>query len=455
MSAFGNKITATALRWLGAAAPEPGSDSGSDALELLVRGAGGSFAVNTAGRLIAVGIQIFLARYLGGDGYGIYVTVIAGVNVLYVALNLGLDAAAVKFIPRYEALGQPGRIRGFIGYSFRMVCLQSAVAVMLAAGIIFFSGPRANPELFLALWAALALLPVKALLQLVSSLLRAFKRVVRSLVLTTVLQPLALAGALVLTVHVCGKTVSAPTALALNAAVSALALAAGALLLAGARPAGVRNAAPERRGRQWLAVSLPMFLITAFQLILSNTDVLMLGSLAGTTEAGIYRAASQLGLMVAFGLNCANMILAPLISDLHTRRETGQLQRLLKVSSRAILAYSLSVTLIFILLGKWLLSLFSPEFVGGYPVLIVLSAAYLLISSSGPVGFLMTMTGNHREAAWIIGGTALLNVALNALLITAYGSIGAAVATAVAIALRSIVLSMLVKRRLGVSAHPF
>jgi O-antigen/teichoic acid export membrane protein len=453
MKSISKKISSAVLRWLGAEPNTIGSESGG--LELLARGAGGSFAVNVAGRLIAVGIQILLARYLGVDSYGIYVTVIAGVNVLYVALNLGLDASAVKFIPRYEALQQYGRIRGFISYSIRMVCIQSALAAVLAAGIIFVSGHKADHALFPALWAALALLPFKALLQLVSSLLRAFKCVVRSLVLTTVLQPLAFAAAIVLTVHIFGKQITSPSALALNAVVTALALIAGLLLLTRSRPDELRNAAPERSNREWLAVSLPLFLITAFQLILTNTDVLMVGALAGTTESGIYRAASQIGIMVSFGLNCANMILAPMISDLHTRHQKEQLQRLLKISSRAILVYSMSVLLFFILLGKWLLSLFSPEFVSGYPVLIILSTAYMVISSSGPVGFLMTMTGNHREAAWIIGGTAVLNVALNALLISSYGSIGAAVATAVAIATRSIVLSILVKRRLGVTAHAF
>lgn len=453
MNMPGEKLNRLISRWLGV--PHPGNGRSTGEIGILARGAGGSFAVNVVGRLIAVGIQIFLARYLGVDGYGIYVTVLAGVNVLYVALNMGLDGSAVRFIPQYEALDQYSRIKGFIGFSFRMVCIQSAVAALLAAGIIFLWCDRTNHELYLALWAAIALLPFKALLHLVTSLLRAFKCVVRSLVLSSVLQPLAFAGAIVLMVHVFGKPVSSPSALALNAAISALALIAGLLLLAGAKPTGLRNATPRRSNREWLAVSMPMFLITAFQLILSNTDVLMVGAMAGTTESGIYRAASQVGIMVSFGLNCVNMILAPMISDLHTRKKSEQLQRLLKVSSRAILVYSSSVLLIFILLGKWFLSLFSPEFVSGYPVLIILSAAYMIISTSGPVGFLMTMTGNHREAAWIIGGTALLNVILNALLITSYGSIGAAVATAVAIALRSIVLSFLVKRRLGVTAHPF
>ena len=54
----------------------------------------------------------------------------------------------------------------------------------------------------------------------------------------------------------------------------------------------------------------------------------------------------------------------------------------------------------------------------------------LVNSFVGPAGFLMMMTGHHREAALILAMAALLQIVMNAILIPRYGLIGAATATA-------------------------
>ncbi|MCA9836212.1 MAG: polysaccharide biosynthesis C-terminal domain-containing protein, partial [Trueperaceae bacterium] len=48
---------------------------------------------------------------------------------------------------------------------------------------------------------------------------------------------------------------------------------------------------------------------------------------------------------------------------------------------------------------------------------------------SGSVGFLMSLTGHHNQAALFVLGVLLLNVSLNFLLIPQFGMNGAAVAT--------------------------
>ena len=117
-----------------------------------------------------------------------------------------------------------------------------------------------------------------------------------------------------------------------------------------------------------------------------------------------------------------------------------------------MLAYSLPVFLFIFVWGEWVLGWFGDAFVSGYGILAVLCLGQMVISLTGPVGFLMSMTGYQRQAAWVIGATALLNIVLNALLISLMGMIGAAVATAIVISLRSIVLSVLVKKKLRISA---
>lgn len=68
----------------------------------------------------------------------------------------------------------------------------------------------------------------------------------------------------------------------------------------------------------------------------------------------------------------------------------------------------------------------------------------------GSVGFLMTMTGHEREAARVVAGAALANVALNAALVPPFGLSGAAVATAVSLVGWNAVLLTRARTRLGI-----
>ena len=71
------------------------------------------------------------------------------------------------------------------------------------------------------------------------------------------------------------------------------------------------------------------------------------------------------------------------------------------------------------------------------------------------MGFLLTMTGHEQVATKVIGGSALLNVVLNLVLIPRLGLTGAAIATTIATAMRSLVLSLYVRRLLGYDATAF
>jgi O-antigen/teichoic acid export membrane protein len=73
----------------------------------------------------------------------------------------------------------------------------------------------------------------------------------------------------------------------------------------------------------------------------------------------------------------------------------------------------------------------------------------------GPVGYLMTMTGNQGEAARVLTVAALVNVLACALLTPRFGLAGAAAGTALAQVIWNVWMSVLVWRRLGVRATVF
>jgi O-antigen/teichoic acid export membrane protein len=107
------------------------------------------------------------------------------------------------------------------------------------------------------------------------------------------------------------------------------------------------------------------------------------------------------------------------------------------------------------LLGPYILSLFGMDFDEGFPPLIVALAGLLIRASTGPVEYMLNMTGHHRDTMRVYGIAAAACVALNLLLIPMLGIVGAAVSAYGTIAAASIWLALLVRRRLGITAFVF
>jgi O-antigen/teichoic acid export membrane protein len=104
------------------------------------------------------------------------------------------------------------------------------------------------------------------------------------------------------------------------------------------------------------------------------------------------------------------------------------------------------------LFGQTILSLFGTNFADGYPALVVVLAGLIVRAATGPVEYMLNMTGHHRDTMWVYGISALCCVVLNILLIPAFGIVGAAISSYGAIAGANLWLALLVKRRLGVTA---
>jgi O-antigen/teichoic acid export membrane protein len=96
------------------------------------------------------------------------------------------------------------------------------------------------------------------------------------------------------------------------------------------------------------------------------------------------------------------------------------------------------------------LGLFGEEFKAARWETIILSCGQLVNVGAGSVGYLMQMTGHHRECAWVFCFSAVLNIIFNGILIPIFGILGAAIATTLCMALWNIWLHQLVVSKIGV-----
>ena len=120
-------------------------------------------------------------------------------------------------------------------------------------------------------------------------------------------------------------------------------------------------------------------------------------------------------------------------------------------SSRFSTLIAASAFLIFYVTGEPLIdSIFGNEYEGSLRPLILLSIGQLINAIMGPVGFLLSMTGNEKIVTQIFGLTACLNILMNLLFIPLFGIQGAAVATMISVIIWNVVLRQLALNKLNI-----
>lgn len=422
----------------------------------LAHGSIWSIAINVGGAVIAFGVQLILTRSLGHVEFGRYAYALAWMNAALLVAKLELDTTGLRFVGAYTGKQEWSLLRGFLKRSNQIVRIASLGAAAIGAAVVWFlTGQGANPAAT-SFWAACALLPVTAITQFKASCLQGFKRVRAAQAPVLVLRPLLFGIGLAVSAYGFHHRLGAAGAIGLNllAALPALLLTVKFLHDVVATEVPRVDAAYDTNG--WMHTALQLLLIAFAQLILgTQADVLIVGTLLGTTDAGLYSVASQLATLISFGVTAIVFVAVPMVSDFHATGRRADLQHLVTLVQRASVVVSLPVIALLVFEGRTVLGWFGAGFVAAYPVLVLLCIANFIASLVGILaGFMLTLTGHQRQAAVIIVGSAAVNLVLSLTLTRLFGSVGTATATTTTTLLRSGVLAVYVWKLLRVRMIP-
>jgi O-antigen/teichoic acid export membrane protein len=417
----------------------------------LARGAAGAVGVNAAGMALAFLANLVLARLLGATEYGIYAYVIAWTTLLGSLASLGLPTVVLRFAASYHAKEQWSLLHGVVRYAERRVLLAGLAVFIGGAAVVALFGESLPRSLSSTLYVGFALIPLLALLELRSAVVRTLGRIVSALVpLNVVRYVVVLAIMLILGVGA-ELVIGAPLAMVvmlIGVLVSVIAI---SVAMHRARPAAMAKTAASSKDHQaWRRAAIPLFVMAGTQILLNRADVLMLGWLVDTTTAGIYSVASRIAGLTSFALIAINAAFAPMISALYTRGEIERLQNMVTTAAWWTIAVALSIALPLFVLSEFALRIFGEAFVSGAPALRILLLGQVVSSAAGSVGYITLMTGHERQAAVIFGAAAVANAVMNGILIAALGMNGAAVATSLTMAGWNVAFGIFVWRRLRI-----
>lgn len=421
----------------------------------LVRGAGAAFLIKMLGMVATFGCHILLARCLGADSYGVYVVVLSWVLLLSTFSLFGFRPASLRFIAKYNAEKDWPRLRGFMQCSRRIVFF---VSILMSIAMVIFAVVGKNQldsEFFVTLRIGAGLLVFLTLFILTSSQLQGLKHIVASLAPAGVLKPVLMIAGIGLIVWLHPTRLSASTAMTVNLAITGLLFYGSLLWLTHVRPKDVRSAVPVYETSSWVRVAFSLVLVGSLAAISRRTDLLMIGAMRSTTEAGVYSAASAGTALMTFGLMATNAVVAPMISELYSAKRNKALRKMVRLANLCVLVYTVPAFLAAVVFGEWALSFFGPEFTVAYWPFIILCFSQVVNALVGPVSFLMTMTHHEKEAARILAVAVLVNIVLNAALIPFFGIFGAAVATATSTIVKNVSMLVYVVCKMGINPTVF
>ncbi len=179
-----------------------------------------------------------------------------------------------------------------------------------------------------------------------------------------------------------------------------------------------------------ISESYPMMVSSAIVMIMSWSDIFILGFYVSEEKIGMYNVAVKLATLVAFVYNAVSTILTPKIAGFYNKNQIDTLKETINFSAKLMIICGLPIFLILFLFPEFFLSFFGEEYLKAKSVLRILLIAQFVNVLTGSVGPIMQMTGNQKKLQNLIIISLICNLVFSSILVNFYGMVGVAVASA-------------------------
>ncbi|WP_441000353.1 lipopolysaccharide biosynthesis protein [Fodinibius sp. SL11] len=168
-------------------------------------------------------------------------------------------------------------------------------------------------------------------------------------------------------------------------------------------------------------------------ILVNNIDIIMLSSLAGLSDTGIYAIAFYIGSAITIPRKSIFQISSPVISDAFKTKDFNLIEKVYRGSSlNLIIAGGLVFCGVIANIDN-LMNLLPPEYTGGALVIILIATANVFDMACGVNGAIILNSKYYRFDLYSTLILIVVTVILNYLLIPIYGILGAAIGTGTAV----------------------
>ncbi|WP_136806943.1 oligosaccharide flippase family protein [Desulfosediminicola flagellatus] len=201
--------------------------------------------------------------------------------------------------------------------------------------------------------------------------------------------------------------------------------------------------------RSLLASCIPLTLIELMNYGMLWTPFLFLGIFSDGAEAGSYNVAYRLSAQLGLLIIVLSSITAPRFASFHDADDMTGFMDLAQRSTRMLVLLGIFPVGILVCWPGFILNIFGTEFTAASTSLVILAAGQMFNLVTGPVGYLLAMTGNEKTLRNILIITTLLTIILSAVLIPTFGASGAAMAVSISMVFNNLACCFQVQKRLN------
>ena len=420
-------------------------------MQEVVRGTLLAFILKIVGSGLAFAFNVAVARLLGAEGSGVYFLAISITAIGSVVGRVGLDNALLRYIATHATLGEWAKVYGIHAVGMRLaICISTPLSLLgfFTAdwiAIVIFNKPELGEPLR---WMSLSILPF-SVLNLQAESLKGLKRIRDAMLIQGIGVPLV---CLIMIWPLANLAGVVGLSWAYLAATLLVAMAGTWLWHGAAR--GIESEKSSPLLKEVWASCKPLYVIALMNAVLSWAPLLLLGIWATSAEVGIYGAATRLAILVSFLLVTLNNVIAPKFAELYARGDIAAMGQTARRSAAILIVLVGPLFIGLFFFSTEVMQLFGKEFGAGSVMLSVLLLGQLVNVITGSVGFLLMMSGNECSSRDITIGAALLQLVLVLLLAPKMGGLGAAIASATAMAVMNLVTVYVVYKKLGIITIP-
>jgi O-antigen/teichoic acid export membrane protein len=409
----------------------------------VTRGVAGTILLKVGSGGLAFALFSLAARTMSPEAYGLFAAWLCVAQIGSVVGLVGQELVLVRFLNEYQVEEKTDLVKGVLLSCLRISALATFAAIAVIATIAGIKGDSR--------WLILAV----AFFMSVNSGLMLGSQIARSLVsilmgegnrefFWRIAVVLVLAGLLF-----SDGQLSPIELFTMMAAAMAVGLAVQAFSIAAALP-GIRKTPARFEAKRWRASALYFWFASILEAANQYFDVILVYWMLDATTAGIYFAASRLANI--FGMLSAALytFAARRLPSLYFSQNHEEFKHTLVLMAEVTALCVVSGLFVIWLGAPYLLGLFGPAFEAQQWVLIVLALGTAFQAAGGPAGAILQLTGHEGGYVPVVAANVVLRFLGFVIFIPWLGVLGAAVSATLALAIATVALNLLCRRRTGV-----
>ncbi len=418
-------------------------------LNTIAKGAGIVFFGGIIAKLIGY-IYLLIISRLGASEYG---TISLAITLLFLFATislLGLDVGVIRYVSYYKGEKDNKKIRGTIISALKIGLTTSIIISII---LLLFSNQIAinifnNPELAQILKIFFIIIPIWVTSKIIMAIARAFQKVEYDMLLANISEKIirVISTAILLSLGF-GLISVAYSYLISYATIMAVSL----IVIQKFVFPYISKTKPIELKKKLIKYSIPLVFAWVAYILISKTDIIMLGIFRTTAEVGTYNVAVPTSELILMLPSAMMALFLPVLAEEYGKQNLNNMKKVYNTISKWVFLFNLPLLLIIMIYSKHILRiLFGQEYIIGSTSLVILSLA-CFVYTLGLTSYHTLLTLKKTKKIFrILLAVLIMNVILNSLLIPPLGTTGGAIATLISLTISTILYIKLAHKELKV-----